>query len=71
MVDTEVMKFKKFDESYQPEKYFLELADRTRMSGVTLRRYRGLPERQQGSVGEYDADEGAVHIVISIGHCIC
>ncbi|KAL1278848.1 hypothetical protein QQF64_025521 [Cirrhinus molitorella] len=35
---TDLGKFKQFDDEFQPEKHYIELADRTRASGVALRR---------------------------------
>jgi len=35
---TDIEKFKKFDDKFQPEKHYIELADGTRASGVALKR---------------------------------
>ena len=35
---TDIEKFKKFDETFQPKDHFVELADGTRTSGITLRK---------------------------------
>lgn len=35
---TDIKKFKNFDNAFQPEKHFLELADGTRTSGVAMKR---------------------------------
>ena len=35
---TDIGKFKKFDNTFQSEKHFIELADGTRANGVALRR---------------------------------
>ena len=46
MVDTgapshiikDIERFKNFDDSFQPDKHFIELADGTKMNGVALKR---------------------------------
>ncbi len=70
---TDLEKFKWFDDEFQPEKHYIELADGTRASGVALR--RGDAEvymiDSSGTSGEDDAEERVVYPIVSSEHFFC
>lgn len=60
---------KKFDDKFQLEKHYIELADGSRASGAEKRRCGAVFDWQRGTTG--DAEERVVHPIAPTGHLLC